>query len=87
MEISLVAKWINKSVSKFAIGAMELKDVVKYLSHHTLLIVGNRPDVQLEALKEVVAYLLLEVLKRHKKLIMLIIMIYQSCLQIMIHFL
>ena len=41
-----------KSVSKFAIGAMELKDVVKYLSHHTLLIVGNRPDVQLEALKE-----------------------------------
>lgn len=51
MEISLVAKWINKSVSKFAIGAMELKDVVKYLSHHTLLIVGNRPDVQLEALK------------------------------------
>ena len=30
---------------------MELKDVVKYLSHHTLLIVGNRPDVQLEALK------------------------------------
>ena len=42
---------LKKSVSKFAIGAMELKDVVKYLSHHTLLIVGNRPDVQLEALK------------------------------------
>ena len=42
---------LTKSVSKFAIGAMELKDVVKYLSHHTLLIVGNRPDVQLEALK------------------------------------
>lgn len=40
-----------KSVSKFAIGAMELKDVVKYLSQHTLLIVGNRPDVQLEALR------------------------------------
>ncbi|MCE5089923.1 CBS domain-containing protein [Staphylococcus devriesei] len=40
-----------KSVSKFAIGAMELKDVVKYLSQHTLLIIGNRPDVQLEALR------------------------------------
>ena len=30
---------------------MELNDVVKYLSPHTLLIVGNRKDVQLEALK------------------------------------
>ena len=66
MEISLVAKWINKSVSKFAIGAMELKDVVKYLSHHTLLIVGNRPDVQLEALKRGSGVLITEVLKRHK---------------------
>ncbi|MCJ1656147.1 DRTGG domain-containing protein [Staphylococcus sp. NRL 16/872] len=43
---------LSKSVSKFAIGAMELKDVVKYISHQTLLIVGNRPDVQLEALKK-----------------------------------
>ncbi|BGE82183.1 DRTGG domain-containing protein [Staphylococcus petrasii] len=43
---------LSNSVSKFAIGAMELKDVVKYISHQTLLIVGNRPDVQLEALKK-----------------------------------
>ncbi|ERF47872.1 DRTGG domain-containing protein [Staphylococcus arlettae] len=40
-----------KTLTKFAIGAMELNDVVKYLSPHTLLIVGNRKDVQLEALK------------------------------------
>ena len=40
-----------KTLTKFAIGAMELNDVVKYLSPHTLLIVGNRDDVQLEALK------------------------------------
>lgn len=40
-----------KTLSKFAIGAMELNDLVKYLSAHTLLIVGNRKDVQLEALK------------------------------------
>ena len=39
-----------KTLTKFAIGAMELNDVVKYWSH-TLLIVGNRKDVQLEALK------------------------------------
>ncbi|GGG83503.1 CBS domain-containing protein [Staphylococcus pragensis] len=43
---------LSNSVSKFAIGAMELKDVVKYISHQTLLIVGNRSDVQLEALKK-----------------------------------
>ncbi|MBF7016870.1 DRTGG domain-containing protein [Staphylococcus durrellii] len=40
-----------KTLTKFAIGAMELNDLVKYLSAHTLLIVGNRKDVQLEALK------------------------------------
>lgn len=40
-----------KTLTKFAIGAMELDDLVKYLSPHTLLIVGNRKDVQLEALK------------------------------------
>lgn len=44
-------KGLNKTLTKFAIGAMELKDVVKYLSDHTLLIVGNREDVQMEALK------------------------------------
>ena len=74
MEISLVAKWIKKFQN--LIGAMELKDVVKYLSHHTLLIVGNRPDVQLEALKEVVALLITGGFKTTQKLlIMLIIMI------------
>src|SRR5699024_3086849 len=36
-----------KTLSKFAICAMEIEDVVKYLSPHTLLIVGNRKDVQL----------------------------------------
>lgn len=43
---------LNKTVSKFAIGAMELKDVVKYIGNQTLLIVGNRPEVQMEALKK-----------------------------------
>lgn len=41
-----------KTLSKFAIGAMEIEDVIKYLSAHTLLIVGNRKDVQLAALEE-----------------------------------
>ena len=40
-----------KTLTKFAIGATELNDVVKYIGPHTLLIVGNRKDVQLEALK------------------------------------
>ncbi|MCG7338458.1 CBS domain-containing protein [Staphylococcus sp. ACRSN] len=40
-----------KTLSKFAIGAMEIEDVIKYLSAHTLLIVGNRKDVQLAALE------------------------------------
>ncbi|PNZ78104.1 DRTGG domain-containing protein [Mammaliicoccus stepanovicii] len=42
---------LHKTLSKFAIGAMELQDVVKYLTKNTLLIVGNRSDVQMEALK------------------------------------
>ncbi|EKU50210.1 DRTGG domain-containing protein [Staphylococcus massiliensis] len=42
---------LYKTLTKFAIGAMELEDVVRYLSKNTLLIVGNRTDVQLEALK------------------------------------
>ncbi|MFP6334487.1 DRTGG domain-containing protein, partial [Bacillus subtilis] len=40
-----------KTLTKFAIGAMEIEDVVKYVSPHTLLIVGNRKVVQLAALK------------------------------------
>lgn len=42
---------LNKSVSKFAIGAMQLDDILKYIGKHTLLIVGNRENVQIEALK------------------------------------
>lgn len=42
---------LYKTLSKFAIGAMQLNDVVKYLTKNTLLIVGNRADVQMEALK------------------------------------
>ena len=42
---------LYKSLTKFAIGAMELNSVMKYLSKHTLLIVGNRKDVQLAALQ------------------------------------
>lgn len=48
---------LYKTLSKFAIGAMELKDVVKYLTKNTLLIVGNRADVQMEALKRGTAVL------------------------------
>ena len=32
---------LNKSVSKFAIGAMQFDDILKYIGKHTL-IVGNR---------------------------------------------
>lgn len=49
-------KGITKMVSKFAIGAMELKDILKYIGPKTLLIVGNREDVQIEALKEALPY-------------------------------
>lgn len=41
-----------KSLTKFAIGAMELENVVNYVSKNTLLIVGNRIDVQKAALKK-----------------------------------
>ncbi|WP_412521081.1 DRTGG domain-containing protein [Staphylococcus simulans] len=42
---------LHNTLTKFAIGAMKLENVVKYLTKHTLLIVGNRTDVQLEALR------------------------------------
>ncbi len=51
-------KGITKMVSKFAIGAMELKDILKYIGPKTLLIVGNREDVQIEALKRGTAILI-----------------------------
>lgn len=40
------------SLTKFAIGAMEVENVVNYVSENTLLIVGNRVDVQKAALKK-----------------------------------
>lgn len=40
------------SLTKFAIGAMEVENVVNYVSKNTLLIVGNRVDVQKAALKK-----------------------------------
>ncbi|MBO1198502.1 CBS domain-containing protein [Staphylococcus simiae] len=51
-------KGITKTVSKFAIGAMEIKDIMKYIGDKTLLIVGNRDDVQIEALKRDTAILI-----------------------------
>mgnify|MGYP001941027159 FL=1 len=42
---------LGNTVSKFAIGAMELKDILKYIGSQTLLIVGNRENVQMEALR------------------------------------
>lgn len=49
---------LHKTVSKFAIGAMEIRDLIKYISKQTLLIVGNREDAQFEALKRGCAVLI-----------------------------
>ena len=76
---------LNKTVSKFG-GAMELKDVVKYIGNQTLLIVGNRPEVQMEALKEEAVYLLPVDLVQLKILLIMQIKSYLLFLQIMIHF-
>lgn len=37
---------------------MKLQDILKYIEKHTLLIVGNREDVQIEALKRGTAILI-----------------------------
>ncbi|GGB03178.1 CBS domain-containing protein [Macrococcus hajekii] len=42
---------LHKSLSRFAIGAMEKEDVIKYLGENTLLIVGNREGIQQLALE------------------------------------
>lgn len=42
---------LHKSLSKFAIGAMEVEEIVKYIDKNTLLIVGNRKEVQRIALE------------------------------------
>ncbi|PNZ29440.1 hypothetical protein CD122_02015 [Staphylococcus rostri] len=41
-----------KTLTKFAIGAMEVDNVVNFVSKNTLLIVGNRLDVQKAALQK-----------------------------------
>lgn len=42
---------LHKPLNKFLIGAMEVKDMTKYLQPESLLIVGNRKDAQIKALK------------------------------------
>lgn len=49
---------VNKTVSNFAIGAMELSDILRYIGPQTLLIIGNRRNVQLEVLKRGTAILI-----------------------------
>ena len=49
---------LYRTLTNFAIGAMEVDDVMKYLSSHTLLIVGNRLEVQYEALQRGTAVLI-----------------------------
>ncbi|EPH12861.1 DRTGG domain-containing protein [Facklamia hominis] len=48
---------MNKPLSKFIIGAMTLDAMAKYFAKETLLIVGNRADVQRYALKNGLAVL------------------------------
>ncbi|MGL6146715.1 MAG: DRTGG domain-containing protein, partial [Macrococcoides caseolyticum] len=43
---------LHKSLTRFAIGAMELNEVEKYIGENTLLIVGNRSEVQKLALSK-----------------------------------
>jgi len=43
---------LHKSLTKFAIGAMEVEEVSKYIGENTLLIVGNRIEVQKLALSK-----------------------------------
>ena len=50
-------KGLHKSLSKFAIGAMEIKDVAKYIGENTLIIVGNRTNVHKLALSQGTAIL------------------------------
>ena len=77
---------LNKSVSKFAIGAMQFDDILKYIGKHTLLIVGNRENVQIEALKRKLQYssqvVFVQVLKLYD---MQMSMNCQLFLQVMIH--
>ncbi|TDM10608.1 DRTGG domain-containing protein [Macrococcus lamae] len=49
---------LHKSLVKFAIGAMEVEDAAKYLGANTLLIVGNRSDIQQIALEKDTAVLI-----------------------------
>ena len=42
---------LHKPLNKFLIGAMEVKEMNKYIEPESLLIVGNRKDAQILALK------------------------------------
>lgn len=59
---------LHKSLTKFAIGAMELNEVEKYIGENTLLIVGNRSEVQKLALSKALPYSLQVVLILLRKL-------------------
>lgn len=48
---------LYKPLNKFLIGAMEVKDMDKYIEQESLLIVGNRKDAQMMALKKGAAVL------------------------------
>lgn len=49
---------LHKSLAKFAIGAMEEAEVIKYLGENTLLIVGNRKEIQKLAIQHHTAVLI-----------------------------
>ena len=66
---------------------MKLQDILKYIEKHTLLIVGNREDVQIEALKRGTAILITEAFThRNLSSIMRMSMNYPLFHQVMIHF-
>lgn len=49
---------LNRHLETFIIGAMEINDIKKYLKPHSLMIVGNREDVQQIALEHELAVLI-----------------------------
>ncbi|AMB98931.1 thioesterase [Aerococcus urinaehominis] len=63
------AQGLNKKVQKFIIGAMEADDVRQYLAVDSLLIVGNREEIQRIALDQGVAVLITGGFKPSKEII------------------
>ena len=49
---------LNRHLSKFIIGAMTRDAMVRYFSSNSLLIVGNREEIQMHALEQDVAVLI-----------------------------